>query len=250
MRVRMLKVNQLKFNPRYEKLFPPLLLDELEALRADIKERGIQIPIEVNTRREVLDGYGRAKVAKELGLKTVPVVVRDLHPTEEFIHVVKMNSLRRHLTPLQRAEVIRQVSAKLKASGPKVKPSKGGRPRHRHWVGQRTVPNGTVSSSSFISEREHVRRVSQITGAPPTTVRRSLAVAKPKPKSNPAVVRRFAVQLLDTLVRAASGFNFDFLDDDIVMRMRQELPEGIKTLEALLKAAEKTRLVEEAYGSP
>jgi hypothetical protein len=32
--------------------------------------------------------------------------------------------------------------------------------------------------------------------------------------------------------------------------MRQELPEGIKTLEALLKAAEKTRLVEEAYGSP
>jgi phage N-6-adenine-methyltransferase len=90
-------------------LFPNLTADEMEALTADIKDRGVMVPVEVDEAGEVLDGHHRAMIADSLGLP-YPTIVRDgWDELQKLTHVIALNAHRRHLTGDQRAEVVARL---------------------------------------------------------------------------------------------------------------------------------------------
>jgi site-specific DNA-methyltransferase (adenine-specific) len=79
--------------------------EEYAALKADIAERGVQIPIEVDADSgEVLDGFHRLRACQELGLEA-PVATRHFTTDEQRTeHAIKLNMLRRQLGPVAWAE--------------------------------------------------------------------------------------------------------------------------------------------------
>ena len=56
---------------------PELTGDEYEALKADVKARGIVTPVMVDQHGRVLDGHHRLKVARELGI-VCPLIVHSV----------------------------------------------------------------------------------------------------------------------------------------------------------------------------
>src|SRR3990170_4019025 len=85
-------------------LFPALTDDEYVALKADIVERGILVPIEVDQEGEILDGFHRSQIAAELGIEA-PTTERHFNSDEERLaHVIALNLKRRHLDPVSWGE--------------------------------------------------------------------------------------------------------------------------------------------------
>ncbi|MFH0900537.1 MAG: DNA methyltransferase [Pseudomonadota bacterium] len=93
-------------------LLPDLSDEDYQALKADIAERGVLVPIEVDEQGNVLDGHHRQRAWREL--KAEGVRVGDLprqvrggwSEAEKRNHVRALNLLRRHLTREQLHEQI------------------------------------------------------------------------------------------------------------------------------------------------
>lgn len=111
------KLNQVKFehptgaltsNPLNDEFFKNLPADELARLKDDIRERGILVPIIATADGMILSGHRRWNIAKDLGLKTVPVqfVNGGLTAEQEREFLIKDNVLRRHLTTDEREKLI------------------------------------------------------------------------------------------------------------------------------------------------
>jgi phage N-6-adenine-methyltransferase len=95
-------------------VMPPLTDEEYEALKADIAERGVQVPVEYDEDGNILDGYHRVRACQELGITDWPKVVRrGLTEEQKIEHALALNLHRRHLTREQRREVV----ARLRAQG-------------------------------------------------------------------------------------------------------------------------------------
>lgn len=82
-------------------------LDEehMEALAADIKTNGQQVPIEIMGGK-VLDGRRRLKACEIAGVKPL---TRDVCPADPVAYVLSLNLHRRHLTPTQLSMVAARV---------------------------------------------------------------------------------------------------------------------------------------------
>ena len=91
---------ELHDHPQAE-LIPPMRGGEYAVLVADIGERGIAVPLEVNSRGEVLDGRHRLRAAGELGLESVPV--RVVESEDELAYILRAAINHRHLDASQRA---------------------------------------------------------------------------------------------------------------------------------------------------
>jgi ParB-like chromosome segregation protein Spo0J len=77
-------------------VMPALPAEDYEALKADIAARGVMVAIEVDEYGNILDGYNRIKVCRELGINDYPVVVRSgLSEAEKLTHARRVNLLRR-----------------------------------------------------------------------------------------------------------------------------------------------------------
>lgn len=86
-------------------LLDPLDPADYERLKEDIRRRGIQVPIDVDEVGAVLDGHNRMQIAEELGLPEDEVpkrVIEGLSEPEKQIHVLAMNTLRRHSSKARR----------------------------------------------------------------------------------------------------------------------------------------------------
>lgn len=88
-------------------LFDLLPEDEFQALKADIAKRGVLVPIEYDSDKNILDGHHRERACRELGIKDFPVVTRLFASDEEKEeHVVTLNVRRRHLNGEQKRKWI------------------------------------------------------------------------------------------------------------------------------------------------
>lgn len=93
----------------YTDLMPPLSKEEFEALKSDIAERGVLVPIEVDEEGVILDGHHRYRACVELGIEDYPKVVREgLSEAEKRTHALRLNLARRHLSRSQRRALIRE----------------------------------------------------------------------------------------------------------------------------------------------
>jgi ParB-like chromosome segregation protein Spo0J len=106
-------------------LMPNMSGADFEALKADIAQRGVVVPIDVDEAGEILDGHHRYRAW--VGLKKnepPPIIVREgLSEQEKRSFARKNNILRRHLT---REQVRRLIAEQLKEL-----PGVGGQPDRR-----------------------------------------------------------------------------------------------------------------------
>jgi ParB/Sulfiredoxin domain len=92
----------------YQEL-PPLSAEDRAALKADIDERGIQVPIEYDQDGNIIDGHHRAELATELGLpeKDWPKIVRTYADDKaRRTQALRLNLARRHLDQAEKRAII------------------------------------------------------------------------------------------------------------------------------------------------
>lgn len=96
-------------------LMPDMSPAEFEALKADIAQRGVVVPIDVDEQGQILDGHHRHRAWVELHKnEPPPIIVREgLSEQEKRAFARKNNILRRHLT---REQVRRLIAEQLKDS--------------------------------------------------------------------------------------------------------------------------------------
>jgi hypothetical protein len=98
-------------------LVPQMRDDEWKAFRNDIEANGIHTPLQVDGRGRVVDGAHRLRAARELGLRTVPVVRAPLPDEDDddavALFVLRSALHRRHLTDDQRAVLAAKAAQHL-----------------------------------------------------------------------------------------------------------------------------------------
>lgn len=101
-------------------LLPPLSTAEKEALRADIKARGVTDPVWIDEEGNVLDGHNRLEIQPDAPTR----IARGKTLAEKKAFVYKENFVRRNLSPEQQREVNdgrRKVAFELKDEGKTLK---------------------------------------------------------------------------------------------------------------------------------
>ena len=94
---------------------------ENEELKESIKENGLLEPIIVRSfsagTYEIISGHRRVEVCKELGIKTVPSIIRDMTKDEAVIAMVDSNLQREHLLPSEKAFAYKMKLEAMKHQG-------------------------------------------------------------------------------------------------------------------------------------
>jgi ParB-like chromosome segregation protein Spo0J len=105
---------RLRDTARYQ-LMPDMSPAEFEALKADIAQRGVVVPIDIDETGEILDGHHRYRAWADLKKnEPPPTIVREgLSEQEKRAFARKNNILRRHLT---REQIRRLIAEQLKDS--------------------------------------------------------------------------------------------------------------------------------------
>lgn len=88
------------------RLLPPLDPETYAGLKANIALNGVQVPVVKDEQGHILDGFARAKIAKELGYECPSVKVRGLSEQEKRSQVRALNLARRHLNYAARRQII------------------------------------------------------------------------------------------------------------------------------------------------
>ena len=78
------KTKALRDETKY-RLLPPLDADTYAGLKANIAINGVQVPIVRDEKGYILDGFARAKIAKELGYECPSVTVKGLSRAREAV---------------------------------------------------------------------------------------------------------------------------------------------------------------------
>lgn len=86
---------------------PDLTPEQYTALREDIAEHGIRVPIVKDQNDRILDGNNRAAIAAELGIEVPSEIVTVADDDEAHDIAVTLNCARRHLNQEQTRELIR-----------------------------------------------------------------------------------------------------------------------------------------------
>jgi ParB-like chromosome segregation protein Spo0J len=101
----MLKTKKRRDKTKYQFL-PPLIPDTYAGLRANIAINGVQVPIVRDENGYILDGFARARIAKEFGYDCPSVTVTGLTEQEKRSQVRALNLARRHLDFYTKRQII------------------------------------------------------------------------------------------------------------------------------------------------
>jgi transposase len=89
------------------RILPPLPPDQYAALKQDIATNGVLNPVIVDAEGNVIDGFSRMQIIRELKLKNYPMQQLDFKSdAEKYEAVIKLNALRRSLSGKQKRELI------------------------------------------------------------------------------------------------------------------------------------------------
>jgi ParB-like chromosome segregation protein Spo0J len=107
-------IENIKEVPEYKELIPEN--NSYEELKKSIQQLGFLDPITVNKKYEILDGYTRYRIAKELGIKEIPVEIYETSGREEELDIIaSFNLKRRHLSKDEIIALIDKITEKKKA---------------------------------------------------------------------------------------------------------------------------------------
>ena len=97
-------MNTLKPYEFNKEFFEDIKGTDYDALKEDISQNGIKVDLHVTKSNTILCGHQRWEIAKEIGLKTIPVKIINIDETDTKKvkeYVIKDNLLRRHLSTEQ-----------------------------------------------------------------------------------------------------------------------------------------------------
>lgn len=98
-------------SPSPYQFLPDLSPEEYESLKQDIRARGVQVPVEICAdTNAILDGHHRVRIAKELGVSYPRILRAGLSEDDREQHALILNFRRRHLTRVQRRDVVAALS--------------------------------------------------------------------------------------------------------------------------------------------
>jgi ParB family transcriptional regulator, chromosome partitioning protein len=106
---RMVPIEQIDPNPDQ----PRQAMGDLSELIASVREKGIIEPLVVRqrgTRYQIIAGERRYHAAVQVGLREIPVVVRDVDDTEMLELALVENIQRKDLTPFEEAEALTSLA--------------------------------------------------------------------------------------------------------------------------------------------
>ena len=136
---------EIRLTEKYQ-VMPSMPPEQFAALKADIAERGVLVPIDVDEDGDILDGHHRYRACTELGITDFPTIVRPgLSEEERRIFARKSNMLRRHLS---RKQVRHLIAEQLKDT-----PS---------WANNRIGQVLGTDSKTVKAVRESLERTSEI----------------------------------------------------------------------------------------
>jgi hypothetical protein len=96
----------------------PVSDEEYKVLKESIAKRGIRNPLVVDRLGQVVCGYTRLKIAKELGLKKVPVIAIDIPAGHMLEYAIRDNVERRHMSAQQKMAALALIKTKKGAGRP------------------------------------------------------------------------------------------------------------------------------------
>jgi ParB-like chromosome segregation protein Spo0J len=164
----------LKVKKELVELWPPLPLDELEALKKSVAERGLLDPIVVNENNEVIEGHQRLLAWISLG-KTEPPTIRKVNTggdlAKEIALSVEYNARRRHLVKSELAVIVAKALERIEELTQK-----------KLFVAN----NINTSSASKDLEKETITKVAERVGISQPTLSKALKVVE---KGTPEVQR-------------------------------------------------------------
>ena len=108
---RMAPIDQIDPNPHQ----PRQVMGDLSELMASIAEKGVIEPLVVRQRAgryQIIAGERRYQAAVQVGLRELPVVVRDVDDTEVIELALVENLQRKDLTPFEEAEALHALADK------------------------------------------------------------------------------------------------------------------------------------------
>ncbi|NKE72815.1 ParB/RepB/Spo0J family partition protein [Candidatus Manganitrophus noduliformans] len=109
--IRVVPTDQLIPDTNYQDLFRDMEGEDFEQLKASIQENGIIQPIIVDPKMGVICGHQRLRAAKEIGLPSIPVVVRSVEKEEtRGIMAIEENIRRRQLQPSEMARAVKKLT--------------------------------------------------------------------------------------------------------------------------------------------
>ena len=97
---------EIRINPKYEAMLPPLTTEEYNRLYESIRDTGLYNQIVINEKGEILDGHNRFKITKALGKEASYVVKQFPNELEEEKFVIESNLHRRQLTLYALGELV------------------------------------------------------------------------------------------------------------------------------------------------
>jgi hypothetical protein len=152
-------VKMITINPDYSELVYPLSDLEYQSLKNSIKDDGLHNSIIVNSKGEILDGYHRYKICRELKISVKYEIKYFNNSLEEKKFVIDTNLKRRQLSEFQKGELtykllkiesekakLRQLS-KLKDVTDTLPPSLP------------LVPNGTNGQDDEAKDKDKVKKL-------------------------------------------------------------------------------------------
>lgn len=113
MDITLIKTDLIKPNDYNPNIVPE---DILAKLRAEIRQNGLTVPITVRSSGngyEIVDGYHRWLICKELGLQEIPCIIQDFSDTEAKIKTLQLNYMRGSAVPVKLASLIYDLSKEI-----------------------------------------------------------------------------------------------------------------------------------------
>ena len=94
-------------------------------LKSDIAERGVRVPITVIKREDddgyyIVSGHTRVEASRELGIRTIPAIIRDYDMDEAAIDMVQTNIYRDDVRPMEKARAYKIMNDAMKHQGKKL----------------------------------------------------------------------------------------------------------------------------------
>jgi hypothetical protein len=179
------KENFPQLKEKYQVL-PSMPPEQFAALKADIGERGVLTPIDIDEEGQILDGHHRYRACVELGVVDFPTIVRPgMSEEDRRMFARKANMLRRHLS----REQVRQLVAEQLRDTP-------------NWANSRVAQALGVDDKTVKVVRDTLESTSEI----PKFDKLIGADGKTRPTKRPAAVMAHNVdELQKILARLAEG---------------------------------------------
>ena len=91
----LIPIGLLKIHPKNSEYYSDLPPEKYEEVKNSIKVNGIRDPLKVLPDYTIIAGHQRFRIAQELGLEKVPVVIIDVSPEEAEYLLIADNEERR-----------------------------------------------------------------------------------------------------------------------------------------------------------